>query len=117
MTCTFTDATSLLHLPTEILYYIYDSIYDPSTFYALSRTCSILFNISLDRNIRMRAKNRMKKIVEEDNVTYHILPNGVKFGEHRQWHYNGVLHTQCYFVDGKEHGAYSKLGFITYIRI
>jgi len=76
---------SLLQLPVEILFLIFDSINDPLSFRNFSHTHRTLLSISLDYYIQRSAKKRFTKRIEwgtsEDGGYKHVLPNGVLHGE------------------------------------
>jgi len=85
---------SLLQLPIEILFLIFDSINDPLTFRTFSHTHRTLLSVSLDHHIQSSAKKRFTKRIEygtsEIGGYQHVLPNGTFHGEHCDIYYKSI---------------------------
>jgi len=105
------EQRSLLDLPYDVLFYLFDIINDPEVFYMLSRSCRTLLQISLDSNIQERAKIRMSKQIHQvtysRTVSFFILPNGYKHGEYTEiYNSTGQLCEKCFYLDNKMNGEY-----------
>jgi len=97
---------SLLQLPIEILFLIFDSINDPLTFRAFSHTHRTLLSISLDSHIQRSAKKRFTKRIEygtsEVGGYRDVLPSGILHGEQYDVYYKKI--NKSYYENGKLNG-------------
>jgi len=103
---------SILELPLEILYYLFQNINLPSSFAALGKTCKTLLHISLDPIIKEQAIKRMKvfKIIVDYlgqiKEEYYTLPNGIRHGSSKVFDFRGTVSETGYYFYGVKHGEF-----------
>jgi len=103
---------SILELPLEILYYLFQNINLASSFAALGKTCKTLHDISLDPIIKEQAIKRMKvlKIKLDYNgqikEEYYTLPNGIRHGTSKVYDFRGKVSETGYYIHGVKHGEF-----------